>query len=127
MKKYMTDKKINFLSVFLIAIAITGSAAAADESVFQVGPEMCRLIEELQDVFKILRVLAFLGMGFILAKYGWEAISAGKIGGKDLIEGVKTSGVAMIVGVALLFMINVLIGFLLNGRATGCDALTGGW
>lgn len=127
MKKYITDKKLLFLSVFLFAVAITNSATAAETAVFQVSPEMCELIEKLQETFKLLRILAFLGAGFILAKYGWEAISSGKIGGKDLIEGVKTSGIAMIVGFALLFMVGVVITFILNGRATGCDALMHGW
>jgi len=128
MKKYITVKNLRFLSVFLLTVMIVGSAMAEDnQQVFKISTEMCNLIKELQETFKLLRVLAFLGAGFILAKYAWEAISSGKIGGKDLIEGVKTSGISMIVGFALLFMIGVLISFLLNGRATGCNALVNGW
>lgn len=94
---------------------------------FTVGKEMCDMIKELQVVFKTLRTLAFLGAGFLLAKYGWEAISTGKLNGKDLIEGVKTTGISMIVGFALLFAIGVILSVLINGRITGCPELTQGW
>lgn len=128
MKKYITGKNCRFLSVFLLCVMVVGSAIAADTGQqFAISKEMCDLIKELQSVFKTLRFLAFLGAGFILAKYGWEAISSGKINGKELIEGVKTSGISMMVGFALLFMIGVLISILLNGRATGCAELITGW
>lgn len=90
--------------------------------------EMCNLITRLQGVFSVLRTFAFVGAGFILAKYGWEAISTGKLGGKDNIaEGLKAVGVPMIVGFALLFSIGVVLGFLMNGENFGCPALTDGW
>lgn len=89
---------------------------------------LCELIARMQDVFKILRVLAFVGAGFILAKYGWDAITSGKIGGKENIaEGIKSIGVPMIVGFALLFSIGILLGFLSNGENFGCPNLTTGW
>ncbi len=89
---------------------------------------MCDLIIQLQDVFKILRTLAFVGAGFILAKYGWEAITSGKVGGKDNIaDGLKAVGVPMIVGFALLFSIGIILGFLSNGANLGCAAITTGW
>lgn len=89
---------------------------------------MCKLISQLQGVFGVLRTFAFVGAGFILAKYGWEAISSGKLGGKDNIaEGLKAVGVPMIVGFALLFSIGVVLGFLMNGENLGCPALTTGW
>ncbi len=89
---------------------------------------ICNLIQQLQGVFKTLRTLAFVGAGFILAKYGWEAIATGKIGGKGSIaDGLKEIGVPMIVGFALLFSIGILLGFFTNGNNFGCDALTNGW
>lgn len=89
---------------------------------------MCILISKLQTVFKTLRVFAFVGAGFILAKYGWEAITTGKLGGKDTIaDGLKSVGVPMIIGFALLFSIGVVLGFLSNGQNFGCPSLTSGW
>jgi len=112
--------KIGFASLFIFASV----PAFADES----GNELCELIGELQGVFKTLRVLAFLGAGFILAKYAWEAISTGKIGGKDYVEGIKNIGVPMLIGVALLFGIGVVLGMLINGRIGDCvEILKTGW
>ncbi len=89
---------------------------------------MCQLISQLQSVFKILRTMAFVGAGFILAKYGWEAITSGKIGGKDNIaDGLKAIGLPMIVGFALLFSIGLVLGFLSNGTNLGCPEIINGW
>lgn len=89
---------------------------------------LCKLITQLQSVFKTLRVMAFVGAGFILAKYGWEAITSGKLGGKDNIaDGLKAVGVPMIIGFALLFSIGIVLGFLTNGENFGCPELTTGW
>ncbi len=89
---------------------------------------LCKLIMQLQSVFKVLRVMAFVGAGFILAKYGWEAITSGKLGGKETVaDGLKAIGVPMIVGFALLFSIGIIMGFLTNGENFGCAALTTGW
>ena len=82
----------------------------------------------MQGVFKTLRILAFVGAGFIVAKYAWEAITTGTIGGqKTVVEGLKAVGVPMIVGFVLLFSVGILLGFLMNGENFGCPALTTGW
>ncbi len=89
---------------------------------------MCNLIMQLQGVFQTLRILAFVGAGFILAKNAWDAIVTGKLGGKDnLAEGLKAIGLPMVIGFTLLFSIGVIMGFLTNGQNFGCDALTSGW
>lgn len=89
---------------------------------------MCDLIVQMQNVFKILRTMAFVGAGFVLAKYAWEAIVGGKVAGKDNIaDGLKAVGVPMIVGFALLFSIGLILGFLSNGANLGCPAITQGW
>lgn len=89
---------------------------------------LCNLISQMQNVFKILRTLAFVGAGFMIAKYGWEAITTGKVGGKDnLAEGLKSIGLPMIVGITLLFSIGILLGFLSNGDNFGCTNFTSGW
>ena len=82
---------------------------------------LCSLITELKGVFGTLRTLAFVGAGFILAKYAWEAITTGKINSKDnMVEGVKTVGVPMIIGFVLLFSIGIVLSALLSGRIIDC-------
>ena len=90
---------------------------------------LCDLVARLQEVFNILRTLAFIGAGFMLAKYAWEAISKGKIGGKDdFVEGTKAVGIPMLVGFVLLCSIGVLLSVL--GSVSGMQMLgciTTGW
>lgn len=82
---------------------------------------LCDLITKLKSVFGTLRTLAFVGAGFILAKYAWEAITTGKINSKDnMVEGVKTVGVPMIIGFVLLFSIGIVLSALLSGRIVDC-------
>lgn len=89
---------------------------------------ICDLIVKMQDVFKLLRVLAFAGAAFILAKYAWEAITTGKIGGKDMMEGVKITGIGMLVGFFLLFGIGIVLSALLSGHIVDCaEVLKSGW
>ena len=107
-----------------VVLLTTSSAFAAQTT----NNGLCQLIEQLQDVFQTLRICAFVGAGFILAKYGWEAITSGKLGNKDNIaDGLKAVGVPMIVGFALLFSIGLILGFLSNGQNFGCTALISGW
>lgn len=109
---------------FLIVFILSGPAHAAVTG----GDGLCALISEMKGVFQILRMLAFVGAGFIIAKYGWEAISTGKIGGKDLLDGLKNTGVAILVGFVLLFSIGLILGFLMDGRIVECaDVLTQNW
>lgn len=112
----------------LIATMVVISMYANSAFAATASDEMCKLIEQLQGVFQTLRIFAFVGAGFILAKYGWEAITSGKIGGKsNIADGIKEIGVPMIVGFALLFSIGIILGFFMNGENFGCPALTTGW
>lgn len=105
----------------LLALVATPAAAAGNSG-------MCDLIRQLQGVFQILRVCAFVGAGFMIAKYGWEAISTGKLGGKDNIaDGLKVVGVPLIIGVALLFSIGMVLGFLMDGRIVDCADVLRAW
>ena len=107
-----------FIVNFANAASIAGSNTAG----------LCALIAQLQGVFKTLRILAFIGAGFILAKYGWEAISSGKLAGSDnVVDGLKKIGIPMIIGFTLLFSIGILLGYLSNGDNFGCPTLTTGW
>jgi len=108
----------------IMTVAVMGAAhAVADES------KLCELIGELQRVFKILRILAFVGAGFIMASWAWDFINGNS--GKDdagVMETLKKKGISMLVGVALLFAVGVLLSFLIGGETMGCKSvLTGGW
>ncbi len=106
---------------------VSGTAMAAND-----GNGLCDLIVRMQDIFKILRTLAFVGAGFMLAKYAWEAISSGKINGKDkLVEGAQSIGIPMLVGLILLFGIGTFLQVLSSAsgaKLLGCtDAIFQGW
>ena len=88
---------------------------------------LCDLIVKMYDIFKILRVLAFLGAAFILAKYAWDAISTGKIGDKAILEGSKNVGISMLVGFILLFSIGVILSALMSGHIIDCADKLKGW
>ena len=107
--------KIMFMSIGMCAL--TTSALAAGD----IGG-MCELIAEMQDIFKLIRTLAFVGAGFMLAKYAWEAISTGKLNGEaDLVKGAQKTGVPMLVGLILLFAIGTVLQVL--SSATGAELM----
>jgi hypothetical protein len=87
---------------------------------------LCNLIAQLQDVFKILRILAFVGAGFIVASWAWDLIAKGKID-KGGLDDFKAKGIPMIIGFTLLFAIGVVLSFLMSGRIGGCPNLVTGW
>ena len=115
-------KLTNKISFALVGIMAAMPAFAADQ-------DMCKLIGRLQSVFKILRTAALVGMAFYLASWAWTYISKGEA----KVEDVKKQGIAVIVGVALLFMISVILTFVLNMPVTGENGvlcikeLEGGW
>ncbi len=92
---------------------------------------LCALIREFQEIFKLLRTLAFVGAGMIIAKYAWDAISTGKIADEtDLTKAAKKVGVPMIVGFILLFSIGVLLQVLSSATGVellGCPTLFTNW
>ena len=93
-----------------------------------ISPEMCKLIESMQGVFKLLRVLAFVGAGFYMAGWAWKYISSGDA----KMDDVKKQGIGLLVGFTLLFAIGIVLSFLIsyaNGGGLGndCPALTTGW
>ena len=124
--KIKTASLIGGLFSALMLISVPAIAATGIPGTDVSG--LCALIRQLQSVFKTLRILAFIGAGFILAKYGWEAISSGKLAGSEnVVDGLKKIGIPMIIGFALLFSIGILLGYLSNGDNFGCPALTTGW
>ena len=82
----------------------------------------------MHDVFVILRTLAFVGAAFMLAKYAWDAITTGKLGGKDsIVEGVKSVGIPMLVGCFLLFGIGIVLSVLMSGHIVDCADQLKNW
>lgn len=108
-------KKIIFFAVVAGILAMPAFAAGNIDG-------MCDLIAEMQDIFKLIRTLAFVGAGFILAKYAWEAISTGKLNGEaDLVKGAQKTGLPMLVGLILLFTIGTILQVL--SSATGAELI----
>lgn len=106
------NKKIGF-AVLAILVGITAANAA--------GPDttgVCKLIDSMQGVFKILRTLAFVGAAFTIAGWAWGYISSGAA----KLDDIKGKGIGLLVGFTLLFSIGIVLQFL--GPITGC-ALTG--
>lgn len=79
----------------------------------------CDLIIKLQEVFKVLRTAALIGMAFYLASWAWGYISKGEA----KVDDVKKQGVAVIVGIAMLFLITVILTFVLNLPYTGANGI----
>lgn len=117
-------QKSFFIAALLCCITLPAAATETNG--------LCNLITEMQSVFKIIRTFAFVGAGFILAKYAWEAISEKKLAGSDdMVTGVKKIGIPMIIGFILLFGIGTLLQILtsINGmELIGCsEQLFNGW
>ena len=120
MKKQM--KMIGFAALSALLV-VSGASAATSGMVNDTG--LCKLIDEFKGIFGLLRTLAFIGAGFLIAKWAWGYIEAGKI---DAMKEVKEKGVSMLIGFILLFGIGVVLQVL--GGATGAKMLgciTTGW
>ena len=122
--------KINkiFVMAALCLIAVPSFAAKSGMGSMD---GVCALIQEFQEIFKLLRTLAFVGAGMIIAKYAWDAISTGKIADEtDLTKAAKKVGVPMVVGFILLFGIGVLLQVLSSvtgAEMLGCTQLFTNW
>jgi hypothetical protein len=122
-------KKIGVAGFVMLA---GGAAALADPAaggVVAVNADgLCGIINEMYDVFKILRTLAFVGAAFIIAGWAWGYISAGK--GVDM-EDLKKKGTGMLVGFVLLFGIGVVLQFFIFSdtglSAIGCENVIKQW
>ena len=106
MKKLMY--KLNFAVVGIMA-SMPAFAAERD---------ICKLVAELQGVFKIMRTLAFVGAGFLIAKWAWGYIEGGKV---DAMKELKEKGVALLIGFILLFLIGTILTAL--STAAGLETL----
>ena len=122
-------KKIGVAGFVMLAGGTAALAAPAAGGVVAVNADgLCGIINEMYDVFKILRTLAFVGAAFIIAGWAWGYISAGK--GVDM-EDLKKKGTGMLVGFVLLFGIGVVLQFFIFSdtglSAIGCEEVISKW
>ena len=122
-------KKIGVAGFVMLAGGAAALAAPAAGGVVAVNADgLCGIINEMYDVFKILRTLAFVGAAFIIAGWAWGYISAGK--GVDM-EDLKKKGTGMLVGFVLLFGIGVVLQFFIFSNtglsAIGCEDVISKW
>lgn len=119
-------KKLGVASLMVVmgagfAFAAAPAGAGADMS------GVCELIAKMKGVFNLLRTLAFVGAGFIVAGWAWGMIKDGKYDQEDL----RKKGTGMLVGFVILFAIGIVLSFLLSsagGQLMGCkDVITGRW
>ncbi len=119
MKNYA--KVLVFAAIAALVIVPAQAAAGADNSA------LCALVGKMQGIFKILRILAFVGAGFYMAEWAWGWISKGEV----KMEDVKKKGTGLLVGFSLLFLIGVILSFLMSaasdGGSFGCKEITTGW
>ena len=109
MKKIMN--KINF------AIIAAMTAIPAFAEINPQNSDMCDLIRDLGDVFKILRTFAFIGAAFFIAGWAWDYIASGKAEMKD----IKTKGTGLLVGFILLFLVGLILNFVIGlGNSDVC-------
>ena len=122
MKKVLN--KINFAIVGLMA---TASSAFAEGGTSSTDSALCGLVRELGGVLGTLRILAFIGAGFLIAGWAWDFIAKGDV----KLDDVKKKGVGLLTGVILLFAIGTVLSFLIgaakDGGSLGCKTDFGEW
>lgn len=111
-------KQLKLIGFAALAAFITVSNASAATTGLTANADLCGLIKEFQGVFKLLRTLAFVGAGFLIASWAWGYISGGK--SIDAMKEVKEKGVSMLIGFILLFGIGTFLSVL--SSATGAQA-----
>ena len=113
MKKLM--KKISFAMVGIMA-SVPAMAAV------KYGDVLCSLASEFNNIFRMLRLLAFIGAGMSIASWAWGYIKAGKI--DDIQKEVSSKGIALLVGFVLLFSIGTILTVFMSmagqGGSLGC-------
>jgi len=114
MKIMKIMKRINF-AVLGIMMPVFAFADVAVDS------EMCDLVKSLQNVFKTLRIIAFIGAAFLIMRWGWEYLSKGA---EIDLSDVKKKGTALVVGFSLLLLVGIIASALTSAsglKFVGCD------
>lgn len=117
----------NYAKVLVFAAIVALVVVPAQAAGWTVPSGLCDLIGKMQGVFKTLRVLAFVGAGFYMAGWAWTYISDP---GKFKVEDVKTKGIGLLVGFAILFAIGIVITFLMGAAGENgetCAQLKNNW
>ena len=123
MKKQL---KVIVFAALAAFVAVSGASAAS----LVEKTNVCALIKEFQGIFGLLRTLAFLGAGFLIAGWAWGYIS----GGKEIkaMDEVKNKGLSMLIGFILLFGIGTFLQVIssaagLDMMGIECPELFQGW
>ncbi|MBQ5699787.1 MAG: hypothetical protein IIV74_00645 [Alphaproteobacteria bacterium] len=112
-------KRINFAIVAIMVSMAPVMAAPAQSNAVQA---LCNLAAKFNGIFSAIRLLAFIGAGITIAGWAWGYITGGKE--VKVVDEVKTKGVALLVGFALLFglatVLTVFIDMTGEGGSLGC-------
>ena len=112
-------KRINFAIVAIMVSMAPVMAAPAKGDAVQA---LCNLATNFNGIFKAIRLLAFIGAGITIAGWAWGYIVNGKE--VKVVDEVKTKGVALLVGFALLFglatVLTVFIDMTSEGGSLDC-------
>ena len=96
--------KVNFA---IVAMLVNLSAFADDFKVNPNSDALCKIIDQLHNVFTLLRTLAFVGAAFLIAEWAWGFIKGGEVKDGEL----KKKGTGLLVGFGLLFAVGMLLSF----------------
>ena len=108
-------KIVNKINMALVGIMVSLPAFAAfDENA------ICKLMDDLGAIFRMLRTFCFIGAAFMIAGWAWGYISSGKVT-DDPMKELKTKGTALLIGFFLLFGVALVFQFLTS--ATGASIL----
>ena len=122
-------KQIKMIGLAALSAMLVVASASAATGQLAKNANLCGLIAEFQGIFKLLRTLAFVGAGFLIAGWAWGYISGGKA--VDAMKEVKEKGISMLIGFILLFGIGTFLQVLSSATGAeilGCSAeLFGGW
>lgn len=125
MKKIMNKISFAVVGIMASASAFAAKASATGKAV-QIDNGMCDLLQRLQGVFNILRIMAFIGAAFYIAGWAWEFISKGEA----KLDDVKKKGIGLLIGFSLLFLVGIVLSFVMSASGLniiGCGDILKKW